>query len=251
MSVYSTDDPRHQRNHPAAERKTLPAVSPIPESVEVWNVEAHCSLAITVNPQASFSLRRELWQSIGRPPRVSVTRAANGGFYITWGGTCAVQYDSQSKTSAVKVVANPRTLGLPVEARGSHVIKACSRNGVIEVDPPHPEWIAGDEAFQHQYLPRGDSKVARLSANPQTGAVAPKPTNGNGSAAAHNGGGVTAPLPKARPPELPQPTRIEILQGRLKQKLGEVMEIKRELEQATGLRFTLTRDGRFVVNMER
>jgi len=42
--AYSTEERRHQRNHPRPDRP--PTIAPIPDSVEVWNVEAQCSVSI-------------------------------------------------------------------------------------------------------------------------------------------------------------------------------------------------------------
>jgi hypothetical protein len=240
VTAYSTAGRRHQTRYPAP--PGLPAMSPIPESVETWNVEAHASLAIrssSNNCQVSFALQRELWESIGRPRRVSVAGDATKGFTITWGGAYAIQ--SVKASGSVFVLVSPKAIGLPREPRNAHLIRARSRVGVIEIDPPHPLWLANDPAFRSSGLNAVARRAGRrLAANPQSGAVAAKPVPAQS---------VTAPPPKPRPADLPEPTRVELLKAELKQKLAAAMDAKTRLEQATGLKLKLTAKGGFIVEM--
>jgi len=242
VTAYSTAGRRHQARYPAP--PGLPAMSPMPDSVETWNVEAHASLAIRAsgnNCQASFGLQRELWESIGRPLRVSVAGDPSKGFTITWGGAYAVQ--SVKPSHSVFILVSPKAIGLPREPRNAHLIRARSRVGVIEIDPPHPLWLANDPAFQSAGLNEVAHRPGkRLAANPQSGALAAKPATKPIPSA-------IAPLPKPRPAELPEPTRVELLKAELKQKLAAAMDAKARLEQATGLKLKLTAKGGFIVEM--
>lgn len=242
--AYSTEGRRHQSHYPDPAKP--PAIGPIPDSVHVWNIESQASIAISFDKasnvsQVTFVLRRELWESIGRPARISIAGDPRKGFTVTWGGAYAVQYNAASTISNVKISVKPAVVGLPREFRPAHVVRACSRNGTIEIEPPHPLWLANDRAFKPTGLTHsGHAKApVQLSANPQSGTVATK----NASQ------GPTAPLPKARPTDLPAPTEVEILKGQLKQKLVEAMDIKKRLEAKSGLKLKLTASGNFIVEM--
>lgn len=216
---YSTNGGRHTRNHPEAALAAPPARH-IPASVNIWNVESFVSMRINdLTKQAVLRLNRELWESIGRPLRVNVTGSPDKGFVIAWGErfSCQVEKGRYSTKRSPHIFVTATHIGLPVEARGPHVIRACSRGGQIEIAAPHPLWLAGDPAFVEE---------VRTTRDPRSGVViiAKRP-------------GPTTPVPKERPAALPAPTAVDLLKATLKGALANVAELKAELERRTGLRF--------------
>jgi len=223
-------------------QNTRSSAPPMPDKVEVWNVEARCSVAVHSSNsihQVRFSLERELWESIGRPPRVSIAGDPKGGFKITWGGAYAVQHRA---TGAVFIYSKPGSLGLPNQTRGAHVLKARSREGTIVIEPPHPLWLANDPAFHFEGLTRTGRPAAKPAMTKvEPAAPVPPPPEPTPR-------GVTSPAPKARP-DLPVVTRVDELKARLRDLLASVVVTKAELERATGLKFKLTSKGGFMVDM--
>ncbi len=211
--VYSTANQRHTHRYPDSEAAALPARH-IPANVNVWNVESYVAVSTHVaTRQVVFVPNRELWESIGRPARVDVSGNPDTGYVIAWGDRYTCQSGTGKRQPRIYVTAS--RVGLPAETRDRHVLRACSRDGQIEIDKPHPLWIAGDPAF-----------VQDIRRDPRSGALSKAPPP-------------TTPQPKARPPGLPVPSPTDFLKAELKAAIDKVVELKGELERKTGLRFRI------------
>lgn len=232
---YSTAGFEHTRNHPEAQPPKSAPARTIPKEVTIWNVESRVSVNVMGHTkQAVFRLKRELWESIGRPSRVNISGNPTKGFRIEWGDDYTCQSNSLGR-GLVTISGNVSKVALAPDSRTSIVLRACSRNGVVEIDPPHPLWLAGDPAFVQEGDLRTEPKKPegrRLSANPQNGTVAPRAPS------------PTVPLAKVRPADMPMPTDTDLMKAALKETMERATRLKTELEIKTGLKFKFIGNGK-------